>query len=611
MNLPLGFFCLFFSSRAKFSLKATLIISLIFWLFGSVQKPVLAGCTFSSNLIYLIPDDCSPGSCPQVGCELKYHGPPGFSDWFYVGSEWCEYQDKANNTYPGCYQSVYSCQDPCAPDACGGCPACTCGDWVTQGCNQYPCSSGEGYPSYGYRRYTRTCTPSNCSNEVECRDECAPAPTATPTPTTPPPTPTPTTPPPTPTATPTTCPCRSLGGYCSAICPCCAPYICDFVVPVGFLCQCPPCTGKSDCTSPPSGCSGGTDCNLGNGTCYTVTPTPTPTTPGPTATATPTVPSPTATPTPTTPVPTPTATPTGVLTPTPTGTVVPTPTATPTVPGPTATPTSVSTPTPTTVVPTPTTNPCPSVCSGSGECSASCPDCFITTGCVTGTSCGAWTCQPNATCCPEGNYCVAGDCMYMQPYCTNPFSNCETPCSSPADCGLTPTPTPTPATCVSPNQCRPTAECPSQPRLNCSANQRCCPPSGTPTPTPRATSTPTPTPRPTATPTITPTPTPATVTLSGYVFLDPNESGRKEGIETCFEGEVTIWLDSDCQFGCQGRPSFTSTAACNTYSFVMTRGTHTISIAPVPTGTTPTGWSGTNALGAEIFGSGSQAIVSF
>jgi len=189
-----------------------------------------------------------------------------------------------------------------------------------------------------------------------------------------------------------------------------------------------------------------------------------------------------------------------------------------------------------------------------------------------------------------------------------------TPTTEPAD---TPTPTTPPATptasptCDWPYQCQSWWMCSGEPQYNCGWSQRCCPPSGTPTPTPRATSTPTPTPRPTATPTITPTPTPATVTLSGYVFLDPNESGRKEGIETCFEGEVTIWLDSDCQFGCQGRPSFTSTAACNTYSFVMTRGTHTISIAPVPTGTTPTGWSGTNALGAEIFGSGSQAIVSF
>lgn len=42
---------------------------------------------------------------------------------------------------------------------------CTCGSWASHGCGEYPCSENG-------RRYTRTCTPSGCGPEVECRNEC-------------------------------------------------------------------------------------------------------------------------------------------------------------------------------------------------------------------------------------------------------------------------------------------------------------------------------------------------------------------------------------------------------------------------------------------------------
>lgn len=76
---------------------------------------------------------------------------------------------------------------------------------------------------------------------------------------------------------------------------------------------------------------------------------------------------------------------------------------------------------------------------------------------------------------------------------------------------------------------------------------------------------------------VTPTPTPGLVTLSGYVFLDTNSDGKKDGGEICFEGTVAIWIDSD------RKPDFQSTAACNLYSYQARAGTiHEIYVYPLP-----------------------------
>ncbi len=56
---------------------------------------------------------------------------------------------------------------------------CSCGDWVAGSCGAGSCSSSE-------RRYTRTCTPSGCSSEVNCAYDAScggSPPTSTPTPT--------------------------------------------------------------------------------------------------------------------------------------------------------------------------------------------------------------------------------------------------------------------------------------------------------------------------------------------------------------------------------------------------------------------------------------------
>jgi|GEM_PF-5593489 len=191
-----------------------------------------------------------------------------------------------------------------------------------------------------------------------------------------------------------------------------------------------------------------------------------------------------------------------------------------------------------------------------------------------------------------------------------------TPTTEPAD---TPTPTTPPATptasptCDWPYQCQSWWMCSGEPQYNCGWSQRCCPPSGTPTPTPRATSTPTPTPRPTATPTITPTPTPATVTLSGYVFLDSKiKNNERDPGEPCFEGNVKITISN----GAVTTHDFTSITeagnTCKTYSYQLSRGSvYSISVQPVAPGFSLSGWNRTDALGNYSKGSSSQATVSF